>query len=163
MNAFARALLFAAGAVAAGAATAGPSLESIIEPLRVDVEQERVSSRTPGIQVALMIGGEIVWSEGFGWGDVENEIPVTPATRFGIGSISKTLTMITCARLVDEGSLDWDAPVESYLPEFPYAGRGITIRSIGAHLSQSCPAGPTPHRPVRWPRAAARLEEKPRR
>ncbi len=93
------------------------------------------SSGTPGLGVAVAAGGAIVWSEGFGYADLEHGVPVTPATRFGIGSISKSLTTALVGRLIDDGALDIDAPVEHYLPEFPHSGRGITTRLICAHLS----------------------------
>ncbi len=92
-------------------------------------------SGTPGLSVAVAAGGEIVWSEGFGHADLEHRVPVTPETRFAIGSISKSLTTALVGRLVDSGALDIDAPVERYLPDFPHAGRGITTRLIAAHLS----------------------------
>jgi serine beta-lactamase-like protein LACTB len=92
-------------------------------------------SGTPGLSVAVAVGGEIVWSEGFGFADMERGVPVTPATRFGIGSISKSLTTALAGRLIDNGTLDVDAPIERYLPDFPHAGRGITTRLIASHLS----------------------------
>lgn len=93
------------------------------------------SSGTPGLAVAVAADGEIVWSEGFGYADLEHSVPVTRATRFGIGSISKSLTTALVGRLVDTGVLDIDAPVEHFLPDFPHSGRGITTRLIAAHLS----------------------------
>jgi serine beta-lactamase-like protein LACTB len=92
-------------------------------------------SGTPGLSVAVAAGGEIVWSEGFGYADLEYRVAVTPETRFGIGSISKSLTTALVGRLIDNEALDIDAPVEHYLPNFPHAGRGITTRLIAAHLS----------------------------
>jgi CubicO group peptidase (beta-lactamase class C family) len=92
-------------------------------------------SGTPGLSVAVAAGGEIVWSEGFGQAHLEHGVPVTPATRFGIGSISKPLTTALVGKLIDGGALDIDAPVERYLPDFPHSGRGITTRLIAAHLS----------------------------
>jgi serine beta-lactamase-like protein LACTB, mitochondrial len=81
----------------------------------------------PGAAVAVAVSGEIVWSEAFG--DAATD------TRFGIGSISKALTLAAAMRLVDSGLLDLDAPVERYLPDWPHEGQGITIRRIAAHQS----------------------------
>lgn len=113
----------------------GSALEPVIDQLRPEIEEMRDASGIPAVQVALMLGGEVIWSEAFGWADMREKIPATPTTRFGIGSLSKTLTLIACARLVDQGRLEWDARIESYLVDFPHAGNGITIRDIGAHLS----------------------------
>jgi serine beta-lactamase-like protein LACTB, mitochondrial len=89
----------------------------------------------PGASAAVAVNGEIVWSEGFGTSDIASGEPVTSATRFGVGSISKTLTLAAALALADEGKLDLDAPVERYLPDFPHRGRGVTVRRIGAHQS----------------------------
>jgi CubicO group peptidase (beta-lactamase class C family) len=67
--------------------------------------------------------------------DLAASTPASAETRFGIGSISKTLTLAAALTLVDAGKLDLDAPVERYLPGFPHAGQGVTVRRIGAHQS----------------------------
>lgn len=89
----------------------------------------------PGLTAAVAVRGRIVWSEAFGHADRNEGVEATPATLFGIGSITKSLTMALASRLVDQGRLDLDAPVERYLPAFPHAGRGITTRLVAAHLS----------------------------
>ena len=92
-------------------------------------------SGTPGVGVAVSIDGEIVWQEGFGYSNLEHMTPVIPDTKFGIGSISKSLTTALVGRLMDERLVDLDAPVEKYLPDFPHSGRRISIRLIASHLS----------------------------
>ena len=82
----------------------------------------------PGCSVAVAVGGRVVWSEGFGWADLEQRVAVTADTRFGIGSISKSLTAAGLVALADAGQLDLDAPVERYVPDFPNPGRGVTLR-----------------------------------
>ena len=73
----------------------------------------------PGLQVAVGINGEIVWSDAFGFADLENRTPATPLTRFRIASISKALTGTVAARLYEQGKLDLDAPIQRYLTDFP--------------------------------------------
>ena len=89
----------------------------------------------PGLAIAVAIDGEVVWTEGFGFADLESRRPVTADTLFGIGSISKTLTMAGVMSMVEDGLLDLDAPIETWLPDFPHAGRGVTLRRIAAHQS----------------------------
>lgn len=89
----------------------------------------------PGCSVAVAAGGRVVWTEGFGWADLEQRVPVTAETRFGIGSISKSLTAAGLVALADAGRLDLDAPVERYVPDFPHPGRGVTLRRLAAHQS----------------------------
>jgi CubicO group peptidase (beta-lactamase class C family)/streptogramin lyase len=89
----------------------------------------------PGAAAAVGRGGGIVWVEGFGVRDVTTGQPVDRGTRFGIGSISKTLTLAAALAMADSGRLDLDAPVERHLPDFPHPGKGVTVRRIGAHQS----------------------------
>jgi CubicO group peptidase (beta-lactamase class C family)/sugar lactone lactonase YvrE len=93
------------------------------------------SGAAPGAAAAVGRAGSIVWAEEFGIRDIATRKPVDAGTRFGIGSISKTLTLAAALALADAGRLDLDAPVERYLPDFPHGGRGVTVRRIGAHQS----------------------------
>ena len=77
----------------------------------------------------------MLWSEGFGLADVENNVPVTPLTRMRIGSISKVLTATGVARLVEQGKLDLDAPVQQYVPGFPVKQWPVTTRQLAAHIA----------------------------
>src|SRR5580765_2848531 len=65
----------------------------------------------PGLSVAVSRNGEIVWTEGFGWADVEDRAPVSPRTQFRLGSVSKTLTAAAVALLYERGRINLDAPV----------------------------------------------------
>lgn len=89
----------------------------------------------PALGAAVASRGRIVWSEAFGQADRQAGRAATTSTQFGIGSITKSLTMALAGRLVDQGRLDLDAPVERYLPDFSHAGRGITVRLVAGHLS----------------------------
>jgi CubicO group peptidase (beta-lactamase class C family) len=102
---------------------------------RQAMEEMIAEDQTPGVAVAVAVGGEVVWSEGFGFADVERGIEAVSKTRFGIGSISKTLTMAAVMSLVDDGLLDLDAPIEKYLADWPHAGKSITVRRIAVHQS----------------------------
>jgi serine beta-lactamase-like protein LACTB len=129
-------------ALLAGSALPSPLAQPREDPWAAAIAASREAVRammersgTPGLSVAVAAGGKIVWSEGFGYADLERRVPATPQTRFGVGSISKSLTTALMGRLVDDGALDIDVPVEMYLPDFPHAGLGITTRLIAAHLS----------------------------
>src|SRR6185436_20805179 len=56
----------------------------------------------PGLSVAVGVGGEIVWAEGFGWADVETHAPVTPGTPFRIGTASTALTTAAVGVLMEK-------------------------------------------------------------
>jgi serine beta-lactamase-like protein LACTB, mitochondrial len=96
--------------------------------------QREMAPKVPGMSAAVAIDGKLVWSEGFGYADVAAKKPVTPTTRFRIGSISKSLTAVGLALLVEQGRVDLDAPVRNYVPEFPDKGVVITTRQLAGHL-----------------------------
>jgi CubicO group peptidase (beta-lactamase class C family) len=70
------------------------------------------NSGTPGISVAVGLKGRVIWSSGFGYADVKNQMPVSKQTMFRIGSVSKPLTAAAVGLLVERGRLDLDAPVQ---------------------------------------------------
>ena len=92
------------------------------------------TARPPGASIAVAVDGNIVWAEGFGFADIEQCVPVTPKTKFRIGSTSKALTAAGAALLYDKGRIDLDAPIQRYVPIFPDKGYVITTRELLAHL-----------------------------
>ena len=66
----------------------------------------------------------------YGMANVEKKLPVTADTRFQIASISKWLSSVAVLRLVDQGKMDLDAPVKTYLPELPPHTGAITVRQL---------------------------------
>jgi serine beta-lactamase-like protein LACTB, mitochondrial len=97
--------------------------------------EKTVAPKVPGVGIAVTVDGAVVWSEGFGYADVAAKAPVTRATRFRIGSVSKPLTAAGLALLVERGQLDLDAPVQKYIPDFPEKSAPITLRLLAGHLS----------------------------
>lgn len=93
--------------------------------------------KVPGLAVAVVKDGRLIYARGFGWRDLDKKLPVTPRTLFGIGSCSKAFTATTMGILVDEGRLDWDKPVRAYLPDFvladPVASERLTPRDLISH------------------------------
>lgn len=95
---------------------------------------------SPGIVVGVSVDGQAVWLEGLGFADVENRIPCSPDSVMRVASISKSFTMTAVAKLWEEGRIDLDAPVQTYVPEFPekeFEGEKVTITSrlLVSHLS----------------------------
>ncbi len=95
------------------------------------------ATKVPGLAVAVAFNGKVVWSEGFGYADLETKRPATPATtRFRIASISKSLTAVGLMRLVDQNQLDLDAPVQKYVRDYPEKPEGVvTPRLLAGHLA----------------------------
>lgn len=92
-------------------------------------------SAAPGFAVAVVVDRRPVWSEGFGFADLEAKAPASATTLFRVGSISKSFTSVDLALLVERGALDLDAPVRTYLADAPHAWDRVTTRAIGGHLA----------------------------
>src|SRR5205823_14994770 len=60
-----------------------------------------LAGKIPGLQVAVAVGGTLVWSEAFGYADLARDVPVTAETQFRIGSVSKPLTAAAVALLYE--------------------------------------------------------------
>ena len=110
-------------------------IEKAINQGRPILKQSLREQGLPGIQVAVSVGGHVVWSEGLGYANVESQIPVTPVSKFRVGSVSKSITAAAIGRLVELGQLDLDAVVQTYVPSFPEKRWPITTRQLGGHLS----------------------------
>jgi CubicO group peptidase (beta-lactamase class C family) len=95
------------------------------------------TNRIPGLAVAIVEGDKVTFQKGYG--DATAGKPVTPQTQFYIGSVSKGFTALAAMKLVEQGKLDLDAPVQMYIPWFivddPQASALITIRNLLNHTS----------------------------
>jgi CubicO group peptidase (beta-lactamase class C family) len=112
----------------------GPYLEAVEGSREIAFDfMERMG--TPGLSVAVGVEGRIVWAEGFGYADLENRVPVWPSTKFRIASISKPVTAAALGKLLEEGRLDLDVPVQRYVPSFPEKRWPITTRELAGHLA----------------------------
>jgi serine beta-lactamase-like protein LACTB, mitochondrial len=116
-------------------APAALSVDGRIEQARRMAGELRVQVGSPGLSAAVAVNGKVVWAEGFGEADVENRVPASPESRFRLGSISKLFTAAAVARLVEQGRLDLDAPVQRYVPSFPDKGQPLTARQLAGHLA----------------------------
>jgi serine beta-lactamase-like protein LACTB, mitochondrial len=96
--------------------------------------KEWLSRGIPGLAIAVAVDGKLVYSEAFGYADLEERVPAWPTTKFRIGSISKPLTAVALMQLVEAGKIDLDAPVQKYVPSFPDKGAVITVRMLAGHL-----------------------------
>ena len=69
-----------------------PQWSAAVEEGRKVARDGLTDQNLPGLSVAVGVRGETVWAEGFGWADLENQVRVTPHTRFRIGTQSAVLT-----------------------------------------------------------------------
>ena len=94
----------------------------------------------PGVAVALIQKGEVAWARGYGFANVATAKPITPETVFNVGSLSKMATAWGVMRLVEEGKVDLDRPVDSYLkrwhlPPSSFDNSQVTVRRVLSHTS----------------------------
>jgi len=89
----------------------------------------------PGLSVAVGSGGDIVWAEGFGWADLDNQVKVTPDTRFRIGTASTALTSAAAGLLLERGQLKLDEKIQAHVPEFPEKQWPITLKQVMGHVA----------------------------
>lgn len=97
------------------------------------IQQFMDENKVPGMSAAVAIDGKIIWSEGFGYADLENGVPATKHTRFRIASISKPITSAALALLYEKGSINIDEPIQKYIRDFPPKRWDITIRMLASH------------------------------
>jgi CubicO group peptidase (beta-lactamase class C family) len=92
-----------------------------------------------GAAIAVVKDGKVIVAKGYGIKKLGAADAVGPDTRFGIASNTKAFTATALGILVEEGKVQWDAPVIRYLPEFamydPFVTREITIRDLLVHRS----------------------------
>jgi len=92
------------------------------------------TNRLPGLSVAVSKDGHI-WSAGFGKADLEQDVPVTAQSMFRTGSVAKWFTATAAMRLVEDGKLDLDAPIQRYCPQFPPKQWPITSLQLLTHTA----------------------------
>ena len=108
------------------------STELDTEAIDTYIEKEMRAYRIPGLALGIVQDGEVIYMQGYG--NAENNEPVTPNTPFIIGSVSKSFTAVAAMQLAEEGKLSLDAPVQEYLPWFNMKGdydlSSMTIRHL---------------------------------
>jgi len=94
--------------------------------------------QVPGVALGIAHGEETL-TAGFGVTSVENPLPVTDRTLFQIGSITKTFVGTAIMRLIEQGTMDLDASVRTYIPDFRVsdeaAAAGATVRHLLTHTA----------------------------
>ena len=123
--------LYAAGWAVAPLAAQRPSYEGLLDYM----EQIRNDNDLPGLSVAVAVDGEIVFSEGVGYAELDNRTPATGRTVHNVGSVSKVLAVVGLMQLVEQGKVDLDATLQTYMPWYPDRAHPITVRHILTHTS----------------------------
>jgi serine beta-lactamase-like protein LACTB, mitochondrial len=112
-----------------------PKWAGAVEKGRQLVREGVSSQNLPGLSVAVGVAGEIVWTEGFGWADIEKREPVTPRIRFRIGHASVPLTAAAVGLLREKDRLHLDYDIQRYVPAFPQKPWPVTLRQLMANVA----------------------------
>ena len=113
------------------------ALTAFSRQLRADVAADDVG----GIVAGVMVDGDLVWAQAFGWADRDARTPMSTASISRTGSISKSVTAVLMMRLLDEGVIGLDEPVERYLPAFASVkdrrvdAQPVTFRHLASHTA----------------------------
>jgi CubicO group peptidase (beta-lactamase class C family) len=110
-----------------------------VESIGKFVIEQLAAWEVPGCAIAAVHGGQVVLASGWGHRDLESGLPVTQDTLFAIGSTTKAFTATTVGALVDDGLLEWDRPLQDYLPDLrlpdSFVTERLTVTDLLSHRS----------------------------
>ena len=99
-------------------------------------DDARVGLGVPGLSAAVAVGEAVVWAQGFGTADLEQQTPVRADTVFRIASISKPISATAVMQLVERGLVSLDDPIQRFVPAFPRKPQGeVRVRHLLTHTS----------------------------
>jgi len=111
-----------------------PQWSEAVDRARRIIRAGLAEQNLPGLSVAVGVGGDLVWAEGFGWADIKTRVPVTPDTRFRIGTASTVLTSAAVGVLLERGRLTLDDEIQTYVPQFGKKQWSLTLRQLMGHV-----------------------------
>ena len=91
-------------------------------------------NNVPGLSIAVVENGALIWQNGYGLADLENFVPAKTSTEYRLASVSKPITATAVMKLYEQGKIDLDAPIQKYCPAFPQKPWPITTRELLGHL-----------------------------
>lgn len=97
------------------------------------VREQMEKNKVPGLTVGF-VKDDYVWVKGFGSADLENRVPAKAESSYRLASVQKSMTAAAILRLVEEGKIDLDAEIQTYVPYFPKKKFPVTVRQLLYHL-----------------------------
>lgn len=122
-------------ATCALAALISAPLASLADAVDDYVNATLSNDHTPGLALAVVKNGTLLRAQGYGYANLEHRVPVHPDTIFQSASLGKMFTAVAVMLLVEDGKLQLDTAIRSYLPEAPSSWQGITLRQVLNHTS----------------------------
>jgi CubicO group peptidase (beta-lactamase class C family) len=97
------------------------------------VRQQMEKNKTPGMTIGF-IKDEYIWVKGFGYADLENKIPAKAESVYRLPSVNKSMTAVAVLQLVEQGKINLDAEIQTYVSYFPKKKYPVTVRQLLYHL-----------------------------
>lgn len=111
------------------------SQSAIVRETDIDRLFTEYTTETPGVAIAVVQDGQVVFSKGYGTANLEYDVPVSSSTIFHVASVSKQFTAFAIYLLAGQGKLSLEDDIRQYLPELPDFGATIRIRHLLSHTS----------------------------
>ena len=125
------AVCFAALSISSGQSKQEKQLTKVLD----DLLSAQFKPGAPGRAVLIAKKGEVVYQKGFGYADLELNVPVRPEMIFRIGSVTKQFTAVAILQLVEQGKISVKDSIQKFIPDFPSKGQTITIENLLTHTS----------------------------
>lgn len=99
------------------------------------IQSEMQKRHIPGLALLVARNGQIIRAQGYGFSNLELQVPVTPETIFQSGSMGKEFTATAVMMLVEQGKVGLDDPLTKYFPDAPVAWSQVTVRNLLSHTA----------------------------
>ena len=134
-----RPLLWVAAVLLSAASASADGVRAHREDMSAKVDaairQQMNEQKIPGVGLAVVMNGRVVKAQGYGLANIELQTPVTPATIFEAGSLTKQFVASAIMLLAEQGKLQLDDRISKYFPEASPAMKSVTIRHLLTHTS----------------------------
>jgi len=99
------------------------------------VSAAMAANHNVGVSIGVMRGGDLLAAKGFGYAELEHQVPATAETVYRIGSITKQFTATAILQLVEQGKIALTDEITRFLPDYHTQGKHVTIHHLLTHTS----------------------------
>jgi CubicO group peptidase (beta-lactamase class C family) len=99
------------------------------------IQAEMKKRQIPGLALVVIQQGEVVKMQGYGFANLEHDVPVTPDTVFELASVTKQFTAAAVMLLVEESKVGLSDPISRYVPDSPEVWKDVTVRHLLTHTA----------------------------
>lgn len=120
-------------------ATAAAAVDSDWKPVGAKLQETLLATanklKAPGISAAVGVDNQVIWAQALGYADIEEKKAANVNTQFRVGSVSKSITSVGLGKMMEDGLVDLDAAVQSYVPYFGADKPAVSLRQLASHTS----------------------------